>query len=88
MPVRRKRLTLQDARRLYPNEWVVFVDPKIDEETTSFVDGVVLFHCKDQEEAYRRSASLKGARAKFFTGSIPYRGVVLQTSDEIDKKAA
>lgn len=84
----KSRLTLKEAEELYPNEWVIFVEPRLDKSTSTFKDGILHWHGTSQAEAYRRSASLKGDRAKFFTGSIPYRAVTLEETDAVGKKVA
>jgi hypothetical protein len=85
---KKKRITLEEAEKLYPNEWVVFCDVKIDETVTAFIDGVVYWHGTDQQEAYRKSAEIKGPAADFFMGSIPYKRVTLMVDNEVVEKAA
>ena len=88
MPRAKRRNTLKDAEQLYPNEWVIFVDPRFDKKTSTFIDGVIHWHGKNQAEGYRQSAAIEGDRAKFFTGSIPYRTVTLEDQDAVGKKVA
>lgn len=35
----KKRITRQEAEKLYPNEWVLFTEPNGDQETTTFING-------------------------------------------------
>ncbi len=83
-----KRMSLKAASALEPNEWVVFVEPRLDDKTSAFVDGRVAFPFRDQKDAYRRSARLAGGRAKFFTGTIPYRRVSLNHKDAVGEQVA
>lgn len=86
-PSSTERTTLEEARKLYPDEWVVFSHARANAENTDFQDGLIYFHCKEQEEAYRRSAEIEGDVACFYTGRIPYRGITLR-QDESGKAAA
>jgi hypothetical protein len=85
---KKKRITFEQAKKLYPDEWVVFSDAKIDMNVAQFIDGVVYWHGKDQQEAYQKSAEIKGPRANFYTGIIPYRKMTLSEDHAISKKAA
>ena len=40
--------TFEDAKKLYPDEWVLFGNPELN--NTSVVNGVILFHSKDKKE--------------------------------------
>jgi hypothetical protein len=87
---KKKRITLKEAEKLYPDEWVVFCDAKIDEKVTTFIDGVVYWHGPDQKEAYTKSAEIQGDTAVFYMGSIPCRKVTLMVDvdHEAGEKAA
>ena len=85
---KRVRLTREEAMTLYPDEWVVCCDPRYDEKTGAYLDGVVCFHGKDREEAYRMSAEVVGDRVVFHLGKIPYRRISSHTDDLSRKKAA
>jgi len=87
MPKGTKRMTLEQARKSYPDEWVVFSDPKIDPTNTAFIDGVVYFHHREPEKAYEKAKELKTGGGIFFTGTHRYRKVTLRV-DEISKAAA
>ena len=73
----KKRITFEEAKVLFPDEWVVFSDPRIDLETTSFVDGIVFFHGKSRDQALDRSVDVEGDASVVFTGSPRYRTVTL-----------
>jgi hypothetical protein len=79
------RISRAEAEKLYPNEWIVFSDPSESEDGT-FKDGVVFFHGKDQAEAYKMSSKVKGDRATYYTGEIPFDKHGLNLNDR--KKAA
>jgi hypothetical protein len=73
------RITLDDAVRLYPDEWIVFVEPRIDAATTEFIDGVVYFHSNDPDLAFEKCGEVAGLTAIEFTGELKYRKVTLST---------
>jgi hypothetical protein len=79
------RITRKEAESLYPDEWVVFSDAR-DKKDGTFKDGVVVFHGKDQAEAYKKSALVEGYRAVYYTGNIPYRKVTFKLNES--RKAA
>lgn len=83
-----KRITLEEASRLYPDEWIIFAEPKIDSSTTEFVDGVVFFHGKDQDEAFEKAEEISGSMAIRFTGEPRYRNVTFESLDAVHKSAA
>ena len=80
-----QRITRKMAEKLYPNEWVVFADPSENGDGT-FKDGIVFFHGTNQAEAYKMSSKVKGDRATYYTGEIPYDKHGLKLHDR--KKAA
>lgn len=41
-------IAFDDLKKLYPNEWVLLGNPKM--ENTSVLGGIVLFHSKDKKE--------------------------------------
>jgi hypothetical protein len=41
-------LSFDEVKQLYPNEWVLLGNPKI--ENTSILGGVVVYHSKDKKE--------------------------------------
>jgi hypothetical protein len=91
MPKARKnaqRITFEEAKKLFPNEWVVFSDARIDLKAGAFIDGLVYWHGLDQQEAYRKAGEVKGDTANFYTGSIPYKRVTLTEDHENRKRVA
>lgn len=88
MPRAKKRITYAAAEKLYPNEWVVFCEPRIDQQTDKLIDGVVYFHGADQREAFRRSGGIEGRASIYYMGSIPYRAVRLSDDHASRKKVA
>ena len=80
-----KLITLKEAEKLFPNEWVVFSDITENEDGT-FKDGLVFFHGKNQAEAYKKSSKVKGNLATYYAGIIPYDKHGIFTNDR--RKAA
>lgn len=78
----KKRLTFEEAKTLYPDEWVVFIEPQIDMANTTFIDGVVYFHGKDRDLALDKCGEVDGLTAVEFTGTPRYRRVTLSTDAE------
>ena len=81
------RMTLSAAVKKYPNEWVVFQEPRFDSKSHSFVDGKLFFHHADRKAAFKRASTLDKPGAIFFTGDPKYRKVTVD-HDEIGKAAA
>lgn len=71
-----KRITFEAAQILYPDEWIVFSEPRIDMENTTFIDGAVYFHGKDHDEALDRSAEIEGDASIDFTGTRHYERII------------
>jgi CRISPR/Cas system CSM-associated protein Csm4 (group 5 of RAMP superfamily) len=42
--------TINDIKRLYPDEWVLLGNPVIDRENQQIVSGVLLYHSPDKKE--------------------------------------
>lgn len=78
----KKRITFEQAKALYPDEWVVFIDPQIDMTNTTFIDGVVYHHGKDRDLAIDKCGEVDGETALEFTGNPRYRRVTLSTDAE------
>jgi hypothetical protein len=73
MAYQKKRITFEDATKLYPDEWVLFIEPRIDQTTTTFIDGVAHFHSKDQEQTFLKAKEASGPIAIRFTAEVRYR---------------
>lgn len=85
----KKRITFEEAKALYTDEWVVFIEPRIDETNTTFIDGVVHFHSKDQDEAFQKAEEATGPIAIRYTGEPRYRNVTFEPlPDAVHKPAA
>lgn len=84
-----RRITFDEAVRLYPDQWVVFAEPRLDMTTGRFIDGVVFSHNKDEERALRTAKKLRtaGGGGIFYTGDPHYRKVTIRL-DERSKAAA
>jgi hypothetical protein len=46
-----KRLSLTDIYQCYPNQWVLIIDPQLDDEL-NIVDGEVVYATADKEDLY------------------------------------
>lgn len=81
------RLTLDEAKRLYPDEWVVLGDPRID-ENDDIIDGILVFHSPDGDLASQKSGAYDGDSALWYTGTPRYRHVTLHGKHAVNKPAA
>ena len=43
-------LTINDIKKLYPDEWVLVGNPIMDESKIDVLEGIPLFHSKDKKE--------------------------------------
>ena len=82
----KKRITFEEAKALYPDEWVVFTEQRLDMTNTTFIDGVVYFHGKDHEEALEKMAQIEGDAGIDFTGERSYEKT-LRREDAKDQSA-
>lgn len=53
-----EKLTWDEIKRKYPDEFVVIVEPDVDTATTTLLGGVVVNHGKDKAEMIRFLGSL------------------------------
>jgi len=66
-----KILTLEEIFSLYPDEWVLIVNPELDEEF-SVIRGEVLAHATERDEIYSKLSLRNGKSVAIeYTGSIP-----------------
>ena len=64
-------LSLEEIFSLYPDEWVLIVNPELDEEF-SVIRGEVLAHAKERDEIYSKLSLRNGKSVAIeYTGSIP-----------------
>lgn len=84
----KKRMTFEEARAHYPDEWIVFSESREQVEDTSFIDGIVYFHSRDQELAFQKAEELGGAIAILYTGEPKYRNVTFAPLHAVNKPAA
>lgn len=42
--------TLPEIKKLYPNEWVLIGNPKMDESKIDVLSGIPIYHSKDKKE--------------------------------------
>ena len=64
-------MTIQDMEEQFPSEWLLILDPKVDQDD-ELSGGHVAFHSKDRDEVYRRAVELQPQDFAFhFTGTIP-----------------
>jgi len=43
-------LSINDIKKLYPDEWVLIGDPTMDESNIDVVAGIPIYHSKDKKE--------------------------------------
>ncbi|WP_293143353.1 MULTISPECIES: hypothetical protein [unclassified Microcoleus] len=64
-------LTLEEIYSLYPDEWVLIVNPELDEEL-SVIRGEVLAHATERDEIYSKLSLRNGKSVAIeYTGAIP-----------------
>jgi hypothetical protein len=64
-------LTLAEINARYPDEWVLVVDPEVDEHL-NVLRGQVAFHSRDRDEVDRKALQLRPKSSAFiFTGRTP-----------------
>ena len=64
-------LTKTEIEGRFPDEWILVVNPQLDEDE-EVVGGMVVCHSKDRDEVYRRAVELKPKRsAILYTGRMP-----------------
>jgi hypothetical protein len=67
------KLTWDEIKKNYPDEWVVLVDYHI--EGVDLLDGIVVDHGKKKEEVYARLDAAPNGSAVRFTGEFRH-GIV------------
>jgi hypothetical protein len=66
-----KILSLKEIFRLYPDKWVLIVNPELDEEL-SVIRGEVLAHATERDEIYSNLSLRNGKSVAIeYTGLIP-----------------
>lgn len=64
-------LTMEEIRTRFAPDWVLIVEPKID-EFQRLTAGKVLYHSPDREAVYRKAIDLRPGRFAFrFLGEMP-----------------
>jgi len=65
-----KIMSLEEIFSLYPDEWVLIVNPELDEEL-NVIRGEVLAHATEQDEIYSKLSLRNGKSVAIeYTGSI------------------
>ncbi len=66
-----KILSLEEIFSLYPDRWVLIVNPELDEEL-NVIRGEVLAHATERDEIYSKLSLRNGKSVAIeYTGSIP-----------------
>jgi len=66
-----KILSLEEIFSLYPDEWVLIVNPELDKEL-NVIRGEVLAHATERDEIYSKLSLRNGKSVAIeYTGSIP-----------------
>jgi hypothetical protein len=64
-------MSLEEIFSFYPDEWVLIVNPELDEEF-SVIRGEVLAHATERDEIYSKLSLRNGKSVAIeYTGSIP-----------------
>ncbi|MEG3939208.1 MULTISPECIES: hypothetical protein [unclassified Microcoleus] len=75
-----KILSLEEIFRLYPDEWVLIVNPELDEEL-NVIRGEVLAHATERDEIYSKLSLRNGKSVAIeYTGSIPDNIAVIRNN--------
>jgi hypothetical protein len=71
-----QRMTVEEIREHYPNEWVLLDAPEFG-EGQQVVSGCLLYHNHDREVFDQKTLELRTSRAAiFYTGKFP-KGVAI-----------
>jgi hypothetical protein len=46
-----QRISLAEIRQYYPNQWVLVIEPQLDDDL-NIIDGKVIYHTSDKEDLY------------------------------------
>ena len=52
------RLSIDDIKKSYPDEWIILGEPEIDDCRRNFISGVVLYHSSNKKELICRDKPL------------------------------
>lgn len=64
-------MTLAEMEQRFESEWILVVDPELD-ESGEVVQGTVAFHSKDRAEIDRKDIELRPRSAAYvYTGATP-----------------
>ena len=64
-------LSIADIHRQFDSEWVLVIDPELD-ESLEVLRGEVACHSKDRDEVYRKARELAPTHsAILYTGRLP-----------------
>ncbi len=64
-----KRITLDQIKKRYPNEWVLLAEPETD-KMLNIKSGIVIAHSPQRSEIYLKQRGLEGNYAIEYTGDI------------------
>jgi hypothetical protein len=78
-----EKLTWDEIKARYPDEWVVITDHRI--EGVEPVEGIVVDHGKIKKEVYRRLRAAPNGSAILFTGEIRHGLLGLHAVDLDDE---
>ena len=70
-------MTLKEIEEAFQSEWVLVADPDLTSQL-EVICGMVIYHCADRDELYRKMGELKPKRsAILYTGSVPNDLVIM-----------
>lgn len=64
----KKKMTVKEMAKKYPNEWLFIVEPETRENTTHLISGIVKVHSKSPEDVDKASKKFCRDAAIRFTG--------------------
>jgi len=84
-----EKLSWDEIKSKYPDEWVILVEPEMDESTTTLLGGQVFDHGKDRHRMHKRLKDVKCDFSIRWTGQIHSCGFLpLRRSKSNKRKAA
>ncbi len=72
-----QRISLAEIRQSYPNQWVLVIEPNLDDDL-NLIDGKVVYHTSDKEDLYNHlHLSGQSSSALEYTGDDNEVGLLL-----------
>ena len=71
-----EKLTWDEIKRQYPDEWVILTEPDVDRSTTTLLGGRVFAHGKDRDEVHDQLKDVPGDFSIRWTGRLRSVGIL------------